>query len=292
MKLQLRQSNRSNAKIRMAISGPSGSGKTYSSLLCAKGLTDNWENIAVIDSENGSADLYSDLGAYQVLTLTAPLSPEKYIQAIEVCEQAGIEVIILDSISHAWEYLLEIHSNMTGNSFTNWGKITPRQNLMIQRILNSPAHIIATMRTKQDYVLNLKNGKHVPEKVGLKTIQRDGVDYEFTIVLDMDINHNAKVSKDRTGLFSADHSLNITQEIGAKIKAWCESGVSEEEFTQMINSCQSNEELLKLYDGFPLQKKKFQQSFQARKIELLAASKNINSQHFNLDRKEATNGKI
>ena len=112
-----------------------------------------------------------------------------------------MEVILLDSISHCWDFLLEVHSNMPGNSFANWAKITPRQNTFINKILSSDAHIITTMRVKQDYVLNQKNGKMVLEKLGLKAIQRNDLDYEFTIVFDIDTAHSAKAIKDRTGLF-------------------------------------------------------------------------------------------
>ena len=196
----LRVSLKKQAKIKMALQGCAGSGKTYSALLLAYGLTKDWSRIAVIDSENGSADLYANLGGYNVLPIT-DYSPETYIEAINVCENAGMEVIIIDSISHCWDFLLEYHAGLMGNSFVNWAKVTPRQNAFIQRILQSKCHVICTMRTKQDYVLNEKNGKMVPEKVGLKAVMRDGVDYEFTIVLDIDLKHHAVASKDRTGLF-------------------------------------------------------------------------------------------
>src|SRR5574344_365651 len=178
--MQLRTSARKQAKIKLALQGASGSGKTYSSLLLAFGITNNWKKIAIIDSENGSADLYAHLGSYNVLTLNPPFTPENYIEAIQMCESAGVEVIIIDSISQCWDNLLEYHSGLQGNSFTNWSKITPRQNAFVQKILNSSCHIISTMRTKQDYVLTEKNGKMVPEKIGLKATQRDGIDYEFT----------------------------------------------------------------------------------------------------------------
>ena len=227
MELNLRQSSKKQAKIKLALAGASGCGKTYSSLLIAYGMTNNWSKIAIIDAENGSADLYAHLGNYNVLVLKSPYTPENYIRAIEICEQAGMEVIILDSISHLWEYLLEIHSQMQGNSFTNWGKITPRQTAFVQKILTSKCHIIATMRTKQDYVLNEKNGKMIPEKVGLKTVMRDGIDYEFTIVLDIDMKHNAKASKDRTGLFMDKPEFIITPETGKTILNWCNEGKAE-----------------------------------------------------------------
>jgi len=117
--MQLRQSERKQAKIKLAIQGCAGSGKTYSSLLLAFGITNNWSKIAVIDSENGSADLYAHLGAYNVLNLNENYSPENYMEAIAICEKAGIEVIIIDSLSQSWDFLLQCHTEMLGNSFTN-----------------------------------------------------------------------------------------------------------------------------------------------------------------------------
>ena len=105
--MELRKSQRQKAKIKMALQAPSGAGKTYSSLLIAKGLTSNLSEVAIIDTENGSADLYAHLGEYNVLTLTPPYTPESYIEAIDVCLQNNMEVIIIDSISHCWDFLLE-----------------------------------------------------------------------------------------------------------------------------------------------------------------------------------------
>ena len=218
--MQLRQSMRRAARMRLALAGASGSGKTYSSLLIAYGMTGDWSRVAVIDSENCSADLYAHLGGYQVLTLEN-YAPETYIEAIGICEQAGAEVIIIDSISHCWDYLLDFHANLQGNSFANWAKVTPRQNAFIQRILTSSAHVICTMRSKQDYVLSDKNGRMVPEKVGLKAVQRDNVDYEFTAVLDIAMNHKAATSKDRTGLFTGRPEFLITPAVGQAILKWC-----------------------------------------------------------------------
>jgi hypothetical protein len=143
-------------------------------------------------TENHSADLYSHLGDYNVLQLEKPFTPERYIKALEVCEQAGMEVIIIDSVSHEWKGsggILHMHGNMPGNSFTNWAKMTPRHNAFVQKILESPAHIIATIRTKTDYAMVEKNGKYAVEKLGLKGITRDGLDYEFTLVFDLNIKH-------------------------------------------------------------------------------------------------------
>ena len=107
------------------------------------------EQIVVIDSENNSADLYAHLGNYNVLSLQNNYSPENYMEAIEICEKAGMEVIIIDSMSQCWDFLLDCHANMQGNSFTNWGKITPRQTAFIQKLLQSNCHIISTLRTSR-----------------------------------------------------------------------------------------------------------------------------------------------
>jgi hypothetical protein len=205
----------------MGLQGPSGSGKTYSALLLAYGLVKDWDKIAVIDSENHSADLYAHLGDYSVIAITPPFSPEKYIEAIALCEAAGMEVIINDSISHEWEGqggIIDVHSNMVGNSFTNWSRVTPRHNAFVNKILQSPGHIIATIRSKQDYILSEKKGKMIPEKIGLKGVTRDGMDYEFTIVLDLDLKHNATASKDRTGLFMDKPQFVITEATGQLVK--------------------------------------------------------------------------
>lgn len=250
--MQLQQASKKRAKIKMALQGPSGSGKTYSALLIAYGLTNDWSSIAVIDTENHSANLYSHLGKYNVLNIGAPFTPEKYIQAIKLCESAGMKTIIIDSITHEWESILDIHANMAGNSFTNWSKLTPLHNNFVQTILQSPLHIIATIRTKQDYILQEKNGKQVPEKVGLKAISREGMDYEFTIVLDIDIKHHATASKDRTQLFIDKPEFTITSDTGKRILQWCnqtdEVEIKEEENIQIqIQECTNIKDLINLY---------------------------------------------
>lgn len=267
--MQLRQSERKQAKIKMALQGSSGCGKSLSSLLLAKGLTnDNLSKVAVIDTENGSADLYAHLGNYNVLPLQPPYTPEKYIQAIEVCEKAGMKVIILDSISQVWDELLDYHSKLPGNSFTNWNKVTPRQKAFINKILQCDAHIIATMRTKQDYVLNQKDGKFIPEKVGLKAVQRDDVSYEFTIVFDIDIKHFATASKDRTNLFSGKPEFMINSATGKRILDWCTSPIKEQDVKQQIAECLSVSELMTLYKKHPSFQQTLQADFKHKKEQL------------------------
>lgn len=278
--MQLRQSQRKKAKIKMALQGSSGSGKSMSALLIAKGLTnDNLSKVAVIDTENGSSDLYAHLGNYNVINLQPPYTPEIYIEAIDICLNAGMDVIILDSISHCWDELIDFHSKLPGNSFTNWSKVTPRQKAFVNKILQSPAHFISTMRTKQDYVLNQKNGKYVPEKVGLKAVQRDGVEYEFTIVFDIDIKHFATASKDRTNLFSDKPEFIITQGIGRKIRDWCNSGVDLDEVKAEIKRCESQEELTLLYKEHITYKDILNQHFVDQQ-NYLKNKKNINPNTF------------
>ncbi len=279
--MELRKSQRQKAKIKLAIQAPSGAGKTYSSLLIAKGLTDtDLSLVAIIDTENGSADLYAHLGDYNVLTLKPPYTPESYIEAIDVCLQAKMEVIIIDSISHCWDYLLEYHSSLPGNSFANWNKITPRQKKFLDKILQSDAHFIATMRVKQDYVINNKNGKMVPEKVGLKAVQRDNVDYEFTIVFDLDIKHYAKVSKDRTGLYTDKPEFIITPGVGKQIKEWCNSGTDLEEVKRKIKSCTTNSQLNSLFKEFAAYKDILTKDF-VQQQEAIRNSQMYNQQKIN-----------
>ncbi|CAL1517827.1 AAA family ATPase [Chitinophaga sp. MM2321] len=282
--MQLRQAQRNKAKIKMALAGPSGSGKTKSSLLTAYGLCGCWNKIAIIDTENNSADLYADLGPYQVLTLSPPFTTEKYINAIITCQQKGIEAIIIDSITHEWEYILDIHGNMTGNSYTNWNKVTPMHNSFVQAILQSPVHVISTIRTKQDYVLTEKNGKMVPEKVGMKAITREGMDYEFTLVLDLDMKNQATASKDRTGLFMNKPPVIITPDMGIEILEWCNQGSTDPkvnlppDLTDKINNCKSIDELLDLYMKSPENQQSHLQEFTTQRQRLSQLGTNINNQ--------------
>jgi len=272
--MQLIKAERKKAKIKLGLQGPSGSGKTFSALLLAFGLIEEWSKIAVIDTENHSSNLYAHLGKFNVLSLESPFTPEKYVEAIRYCVNEGMEVIIIDSISHEWEGaggILETHSQMPGNSFTAWAKLTPRHNAFVQEILQSPVHILATTRTKQDYVLVDRNGKMVPEKVGLKGITRDGMDYEFTLVFDLDTKHNAVSSKDRTGLFSGQPEFKISTSTGKEIKEWCDSGaeVNVDDLSVRIGKCYTLKELLDLYKEYPEYKAVLQPEFELRKRQIL-----------------------
>jgi hypothetical protein len=227
--MELKKASRKKVKLKLGLSAISGGGKTYSALLLAKGLVGEWEKIAVIDTENGSASLYSHLGDFNTIELLPPYTPERYIEAINTCVNAGIECIIIDSITHEWDGkggILEIHSQMTGNSFTNWSSLTPRHQRFIDAILNTNCHFITTVRRKQEYEL-VKNdkGKVEPTKVGLKEVTREGFEYELTVNFNLDEKHFCSVSKDRTGLFKDEFPFVITEKTGEMIKDWCELGI-------------------------------------------------------------------
>lgn len=228
--IQLKKATRKQVKLRLNISAPSGAGKTYSALRMAYGITGDWSKVAVIDTENGSASLYSNLGDFNVVDLQPPFTPEKYVEALSACSAAGMEVIIIDSSSHEWACLLEenellAQSTFKGNTWSAWSKTTPRHDRFIAAVLHCPAHVITCTRSKMETVMG--EGKKV-HKVGMKDVQREGWEYELTVSLNIDREtHLAIPSKDRTNLFEGKQPFLITEETGQLIKEWCESGESE-----------------------------------------------------------------
>lgn len=262
--MQLRKATRKKAKIRLGLSAVAGGGKTYSALLIAHGLCGDWEKIALIDTENGSGDLYCHLGEYNVLPLHAPYTPESYIKAVKECEAAGMEVIIIDSITHEWDGkggCLEIVDQITQgsaskNSYVAWGKVTPRHQAFIDSMLSSSAHIITTVRRKQDYEMSKgSDGKIKVEKAGLKEITRDGWEYELTVNLQLDTSHLATASKDRTGLFMGKPEFVPSEETGKMIADWCEMGLDpkveiSDAITKLAN-CETVEDLTMFKETLP-----------------------------------------
>lgn len=230
--MKFEKATRKKAKLRLALTGPSGSGKTYSALLVAKGIGGK---VAFIDTEKGSASLYSDIADFDVLELDPPFSPERFIEAIKSAEEAGYETLILDSITHEWGGVggcLELVDTIAkakyrGNSWSAWSEINPRHRLFLDAILRSPMHIIATMRSKTETAQVEENGRKKVAKLGMKSEQRDGVEYEFTTVLDIaHETHHAIASKDRTKLFSNSDPMVITESTGKMLLDWLESGIN------------------------------------------------------------------
>jgi len=231
--MAFRQATRKQAKLRLALCGPSGSGKTYSALLIAQGLTPDGK-IALVDTEHGSGELYADLAAYDVAPLEPPFTPARYIELIREAEQGGYDVLILDSLSHAWSGsggVLDMKdaaaaASRSGNGFAAWREITPLHNQLVDTVLGANLHIIATMRTKTAYeVVEDERGKKAPRKIGLAPVQREGMEYEFTTVIDLSVErHVATATKDRTRLFDGQH---FTPEVatGEILREWLETGV-------------------------------------------------------------------
>ncbi|WP_077475651.1 ATP-binding protein [Rodentibacter ratti] len=229
--MQFQKAERKKSKLRLALTGPSGSGKTYGALLLASGLG---SKIAVIDTEQGSASLYSHLVEFDSLELEPPYNPERYREALKLAVKSGYDVVIIDSITHEWsgsggclELLEQIaKARYKGNSWAAWNDITPRHRAFIDDLLTSPIHIIVTARSKTETAQVEVNGRKQVQKLGMKTEQRDGIEYEFTTVLDIvHDGHFALPSKDRTGLFSANEPERLSKETGERIKEWLESGV-------------------------------------------------------------------
>ena len=222
------KATRVKSKLRLALTGTAGSGKTFGALLIAKGLGGK---IAMIDTENGSGNIYADLCDYDICPLSAPYDPRKYIQVIHEAEHAGYDIIIIDSISHEWAAeggCLDIHTKETaasrsGNGYVAWGKVTPLHNMFIQALTSSSAHIIATIRSKADYVqAENERGRTEIRKVGLAPIQREGTDYEFGTVFDISASHLATVTKDRTRIFPAE-PFTITPRVGEALRKWLDA---------------------------------------------------------------------
>lgn len=229
--MQLQKATRKKSKLRLNISGPSGAGKTYSALLLAKGLIGNWEKIAVIDTENGSASLYEHLGPFNTIDLQAPFTPERYIQAIDTCIAGGMECIIIDSSTHEWDGAggcLEANEKLAqskykGNTWSAWSDTTPRHDNFVNKVLQCPVHVITCTRSKMETVMT--DDKKV-KKLGMKDIQRAGWEYELTVSLNVDRDtHTAIASKDRTELFDKADPFVITEATGKLIRDWCDKGI-------------------------------------------------------------------
>jgi hypothetical protein len=263
---EIHRATRRRAKLRLGMSGPAGSGKTYSALLIAGGLGGR---IGMIDTEHGSGDLYADLlpEGYDILRLAPPFTPARYIEAIHALEQAGVSTIIVDSLTHAWSGeggSLDRQGKIadkSGNSWQAWRQVTPEHNALVESLLQSPCHIIATMRAKTEYVQEKdeRTGKNVVRKIGLAPIMRDGIEYEFTTFLELDVQHMAFVGKDRTRLFDGT-IFKPGIETGRQLLEWLDTGsdepvtskraMDEEQKRTLLESINRAETLDELFNAF------------------------------------------
>lgn len=210
--------------------GPSGSGKTFSALGLAKGLVGDMSKVAVIDTENGSSALYSEgpFKGFQYVAMTEPYKPQRFQAAIRAAIEEKFEVLIIDSASHEWDGsggCLDIANDLAetkyrGNSYVAWKDVTPMHRSFIDDMLAAPLHIITTVRKKTDYEMVEENGKKKPVKIGMKEVQRDNWEYEFTLSFDIGMNHMATASKDRTSMFADGIPVMINEDLGKQIMAW------------------------------------------------------------------------
>lgn len=271
--MQFTKATRKKARLRLALTGPSGSGKTMAGLMIAKGLGGR---LAVLDTEHGSASLYAEPMKlpngmlfeppdFDALELTAPYSPERYIEAIKSAEAAGYDTLLIDSITHEWSGsggCLEINDTVAaakfrGNSWSAWNETTPRHRAFIDAMLQSKMHIVVTGRSKTETAqTDGANGRKQVIKLGMKTEQRDGIEYEFTVVLDLiHAGHYANASKDRTGLFAGGEPALVSEETGKRLLAWLESGEASPDLAVILNGIATagTDELLKSHFELALQ---------------------------------------
>lgn len=220
-----KKAKRSRSYLKIGVAGVSGSGKTYGALLIAKGLLGgNLEKCVVIDTENGSANLYDNLGGYSVVDFQPPFHPERYAKIIGMSAEQGFEVIVIDSMSQEWEGeggCLDLQTKF-GGKFQDWARVTPLHKHFIDSILQVKAHVICCTRKKSDYAIEQSNGKTKVMKVGMKDIQRDGMDYEYSVAFDVNTDHIAISTKDRTGLFPNTQPFTISEQTGKTLKEWNE----------------------------------------------------------------------
>ena len=247
MALVFKKAQREQVRIKVSIAGPAGSGKTMSSLLMAYGLTkaefpnlpdaEIWSKICLIDTENGSGSLYvgkqvgpTTIGEYNTIDLTPPFEPGVFVDAIHMAEEHSMNVIIIDSLSHAWAGVggaLDQQGAIaarSGNSWTAWRSVTPQHNKLVDAMLQSPAHVIANMRAKMEYQQTTNDaGKKQVKAIGMGVVMREGIEYEFTVSFMLDYDHVANSTKDRTGVFDGRY-FTIDANTGKQMYEWLSSG--------------------------------------------------------------------
>ena len=233
MTMMFTEAVRSKSAMNIGIMGQTFTGKTYSALLLARGLAGDNGKIALVDCEGGRANLYAHVTKFDTLTLHPPYTPERYIEAIESAQAAGYAVVILDTISNEWSGeggILNEQERITDRDpkrrWSCWADLTPRHTRFINTVIRSPIHIISTMRVKMQYVLDSVDGRNTPRKVGLTPIQRDNIEYEFPILLEMDASHMATVVKDMSGVFGTNGDVIRPKiEMGNALRVWIDEGI-------------------------------------------------------------------
>lgn len=232
-KFTIKKATKKSARLRLALVGPSGSGKTWKALALASALASG-KRVVVIDTERASASKYADAFDFDALELET-FEPRTYVEAIRACEEAGADVIVIDSLSHAWmgkggalEQVDRAAKSQGGNSFGAWRNVTPQHNDLVDAILRANAHVIVTMRAKTEYVQEKDDrGRTTVRKVGLAAVQRDGMEYEFDVVCDVTAEHDAIVTKTRCSpLTDKIFPPHETPVLGAALRAWLTDGAA------------------------------------------------------------------
>jgi len=232
MAIQIKKAVRERVFLKLVITGPSGGGKTLGAIGVAKGLAPTGK-IGVIDSENRSASYYASRFDFDVIELEAPFTTQKYLEALRAFIDGGYEVVVIDSLTHEWAAsggILDQKSQKDargGNSFTNWNEMKQLHNKFVETLLQSKIHVVCTLRSKMEYVMEEGANKKIEvKKIGLAPISSDGMEYEFGVMFDVERNsHLAIASKDRTGLFEG-RSLNLDERVGRELADWLASGAS------------------------------------------------------------------
>ncbi len=236
MSNQFQKATKKKAKLRCALFGPSGSGKTFTALRIANGFVKAklGKKIALIDSEHGSASKYSDRFKFDVVDLEKK-SILSYINYIKMAEQSGYDILIIDSMTHAWKELLEdidriAKTKFRGNSFAAWSEGTPKHNAFVEALVGFKGHIISTMRSKTEWSIADEKGKLKPTRVGMAPEQGKGIEYEFDLLMEMSVDHIGQVIKDRTGKFQDDIIELPGEDFGQELAAWLNEGESDPKY--------------------------------------------------------------
>lgn len=227
---------------KIALMGASGSGKSFSALRLATGMKSELEEITgekwriiVGNTEKARGVYYANEFEYAIQNLEPPFEPELFVSFMEYVEKLTNTILILDSSSHEWEGkggCLEIHSRL-GGRYQDWAKVTPRHDKFINTLAGLEIPVIATMRGKDQYVMNESDNsgrkKTVVEKVGVGAKQREGFEYEFTATFMLDQKTNlATQFKDNTHIFDTEGDVKLTEDHGRKIIRWANNGKDKE----------------------------------------------------------------
>jgi hypothetical protein len=281
--MEIKPASQKGKKLRIGLSGASGFGKSFSALVMASGMTNDWKNICVIDSECSSSSLYSHLGAFNTIDIDAPFTPEKFCEAIKLAEDSKMDIIIIDSISAEWSGsggCLDIHEQL-GGRFQDWGPVKKRHQAFINSILQSKCHIITCVRRKVEYSLDKdSNGRTKVFKLGTKEITQEGYEYELDLNFELiNESHLAKATKDRLGLYMNKPEFVINSATGKKLIAWVnsKSTMTKSELQLKVSECNNLKELTDLFNSDIILAKTIEEDFVAKKNLLQQLTSNLSS---------------